>query len=216
MASKPILEDNHKSIDNIIDTNFFCLENIKEYINTLPGLIIYNLIKYNSPLPFEKIMAIVEKNYRFLRKSDGSLYSNNIKRGVISILRCSGIFIKKGSENSILYWLIEDKSKELLLNMKKNSKVIRSKLKNKNKKLNKKNGNLYEKFKYIKKKEREKESNENNINGNTNTCSFDDIKDIFNSCNDEFINGVLFCYKLFKPILNKYYIEKKKELYKNK
>lgn len=95
MTSNSLLEDNHKSIDYIIDTNFFCLENIKEYINTLPGLIIYNLIKYNSPLSFEKIMSIVEKNFKFLRKSDGSLYSNNIKRGVISILRCSGIFLKK-------------------------------------------------------------------------------------------------------------------------
>lgn len=100
--------------------------------------------------------------------------------------------------------------------MKKNSKVIRSKLKNKHKKLNKKNGSLYENFKYIKKKEMEKENNKNNDIGNSNICNFDDIKDIFNSCNDEFVNGVLFCYKLFKPILNKYFIEKKKELYKNK
>ena len=115
----------------IINKEFFSLDNISKYKRSLPGYILYLLILHKRPLSIEYIIEEITPELGYLRKADGSLYSHNLKRSISSSLNCSGIFFKsniiteynkeinsKGNtnKNEIRYWFYEEASKELLSN----------------------------------------------------------------------------------------------------
>lgn len=78
---------------------FFEDSNFSKYKNSLPGFIVYQMIKIKRPLTLNEIVNLTLPNITSLRKTDGSIYSGNIRKAVISTLSCTKIFFKYKNSN---------------------------------------------------------------------------------------------------------------------
>ena len=99
--------DNDNIFSNEENLSSFGLElqkrniNLSSISNTLPGMIIFYMIRFNTPLDEKQLYDIVYPKFQKLRKPNGAKYKvkfliiqNNLKKALKSTLSSTGIFIK--------------------------------------------------------------------------------------------------------------------------
>jgi hypothetical protein len=98
LAKELILKDERKKYvgDDI-------LSNINLCQNTLPGLIIFFMLKSGKPISENEIYEFIYPKLENLRKTDGGRYKGNYKKIIKSGLCASGVFYKQHEG----YWMNE-------------------------------------------------------------------------------------------------------------
>ena len=103
----------------ILEDNFFTDANIKKFKHSLPGFLVSLIIDNKSPILLEEMITLTIPKIKYLRKTDGSTYSDNVKKSIIGTLKNTKIFIKDGN----LYDFNREKAKAFLLNQKTHKKT---------------------------------------------------------------------------------------------
>lgn len=186
--------------------------------NTLPCLIIKQMHNHNSPLPLNQILENVSMQYDTLRKPDGAKYGNNIKRVVSSALNSTGLFVKKednsyylNTENVLQYLKRNNSESKKEENFLRKKRVIKKSLGSNTKG---KYIHCYQILDEILEKY-SKDSSINKLLTNPFIKCSSSVELLIKIGNSDKLIGMVSCFKIFKPLLKKMFLSKKKTTKQN-